>query len=298
MIPILRKLKFGQNIREEGPKSHQKKSGTPTMGGVAIIAAMIVGAVPFVGMDINVLFVVLATLLFGMIGFLDDMMKILHHQSEGLTPVQKIGAQIVVTIGIILYIALATPEGTSMMVPFIGMVHFGGWFYPIAAIAILGTVNGANFTDGLDGLASSVTIVIAFFFTIAAVILGSGISPATLSMAGALTAFLCFNCYPAKVFMGDTGSLALGGFAAASAFFLKMPVFLIFAAIIYLAEIISVILQVGYFKITHGKRLFRMAPLHHHFELGGWNETKVVAIFTIVTLIGCLIALGGLLSIA
>lgn len=294
MIPKLRQMKFGQNIREEGPESHKKKSGTPTMGGIAIIIAMVVGAVPFTGIDANILFVVLATLLFGVIGFVDDMLKIVKHQSEGLKPLQKMGMQVLVTAGMIVYIALATPAGTSMIVPFVGLVDFGGWFYPIAVLAILGTVNGANFTDGLDGLASCVTIVIAGFFTIAAFLMGSGITPATLSMAGALAAFLCFNCYPAKVFMGDTGSLALGGFAAAAAFILKMPIFLIFAALIYLAEIISVILQVGYFKLTHGKRLFRMAPLHHHFELGGWQETKVVTIFTIITIIGCIVALAGL----
>ena len=294
MIPKLRQMKFGQNIREEGPESHKKKSGTPTMGGIAIIIAMVVGAVPFTGIDANILFVVLASLLFGVIGFVDDMLKIVKHQSEGLKPLQKMGMQVLVTAGMIVYIALATPAGTSMIVPFVGLVDFGGWFYPIAVLAILGTVNGANFTDGLDGLASCVTIVIAGFFTVAAFLLGSGITPATLSMAGALAAFLCFNCYPAKVFMGDTGSLALGGFAAAAAFILKMPIFLIFAALIYLAEIISVILQVGYFKLTHGKRLFRMAPLHHHFELGGWQETKVVTIFTIITLIGCIVALAGL----
>ena len=294
MIPKLRQMKFGQNIREEGPESHKKKSGTPTMGGIAIIIAMVVGAVPFTGIDANILFVVLASLLFGVIGFVDDMLKIVKHQSEGLKPLQKMGMQVLVTAGMIVYIALATPAGTSMIVPFVGLVDFGGWFYPIAVLAILGTVNGANFTDGLDGLASCVTIVIAGFFTVAAFLLGSGITPATLSMAGALAAFLCFNCYPAKVFMGDTGSLALGGFAAAAAFILKMPIFLIFAALIYLAEIISVILQVGYFKLTHGKRLFRMAPLHHHFELGGWQETKVVTIFTIITIIGCIVALAGL----
>jgi len=292
MIPVLKRMKFGQNIREEGPQSHQKKSGTPTMGGVAIVIAMIIGSVPFIYMDTNIIAVVLIVLLFGVIGFLDDMRKIRQHQSEGLTPPQKMGMQLIVTAGMLVYFGLT--GGTTMAVPFVGVVDFGGWFYVIGAIAILGTVNGANFTDGLDGLASSVTIVIAGFFTVAAVLLGYGIAPAALAMAGALAAFLCFNCYPAKVFMGDTGSLALGGFAAASAFVLKLPIFLIFAACIYLAEIISVMLQVGYFKLTHGKRLFRMSPLHHHFELGGWKETKVVTIFTIITLLGCLVSLAGL----
>ena len=297
MIPVLKRMKFGQNIREEGPESHKKKSGTPTMGGIAIVIAMIIGSVPFISMDPNLIVLVLTTLLFGVIGFLDDMLKIRRHQSEGLTPPQKMGMQVLVTAGLLVYIGVATPGGTTMAIPFAGMVDFGGWFYVIGAIAILGTVNGANFTDGLDGLASSVTMVIAGFFAVASVLLGYGIAPGALAMGGALAAFLCFNCYPAKVFMGDTGSLALGGFTAAAAFTMKLPIFLIFAAFIYLAEIISVILQVGYFKVTHGKRLFRMAPLHHHFELGGWKETKVVTIFTIITVIGCLIALGGLQAV-
>ena len=294
LIPVLRKMKFGQNVREEGPASHLKKTGTPTMGGIAILIAMTIGTVPFIGLDIGVLYVLLATLLFGGIGFLDDYLKIRKHQSEGLKAWQKMGFQIIVTIAMVLVIALATENGTTLLVPFFGNVSFGGWFYPLTIIAILGTVNGANFTDGLDGLASSVTIVIAGFFTIASAALSSQISSASLAMAGALLAFLCFNCYPAKVFMGDTGSLALGGFVAAFAMYLKMPIFLIFAAFIYLAEIISVILQVGYFKITHGKRLFRMSPLHHHFELGGWQETKVVTIFTIITVVCCVIAFAGL----
>ncbi|MBQ9030796.1 MAG: phospho-N-acetylmuramoyl-pentapeptide-transferase [Parasporobacterium sp.] len=295
MIPILRKLKFGQNVREEGPQSHLKKSGTPTMGGIAIVIAMIIGAVWFVGRDPGIWMILLMTLLFGAIGFIDDMLKIVHHQSEGLKAWQKMGLQIIVTAAMVLFVALGTENGTSLLVPFYGLVNFGGWFYPLAVFAILGTVNGANFTDGLDGLASTVTIVIAGFITVASAVLGRGISPAALSMAGALCAFLCYNCYPAKVFMGDTGSLALGGFVAASAFALKMPIFLIFIAFIYLAEILSVILQVGSFKMTHGKkRIFRMAPLHHHFELGGWSETRVVTIFTVVTLIGCILAYAGM----
>lgn len=293
MIPILHKMKFGQNVREEGPESHLKKSGTPTMGGIAIVIAMVIGTVPFLGIDLNNLTIVLVTLLFGAVGFFDDLLKIRHHQSEGLKAWQKMGLQIIITIAMILYFGLSG-TGTVILVPFVGAVNFGGWFYPLAVFAILGTVNGANFTDGLDGLASSVTIVIAGFFTAAAVLLGKGITPAALAMAGALCAFLCFNCYPAKVFMGDTGSLALGGFVSATAFVLDMPIFLIFVAFIYLAEIISVILQVGYFKLTHGKRLFRMSPLHHHFELGGWSETKVVTVFSVITVIGALIAFAGL----
>ena len=296
LIPILHKLKFGQNIREEGPESHLKKSGTPTMGGIAIIIAMVIGSIPFTGMDINNLVVVIVTLMFGVIGFIDDMLKIRHHQSEGLKAWQKLGLQFIVALAMTLFFAF-TGTGTNSIVPFIGSVDLKGWFYILAMLAILGTVNGANFTDGLDGLASSVTTVIAGFFAIAAITLNSGISTSSLAMAGAMLAFLCFNCYPAKIFMGDTGSLALGGFTAVCAFVLDMPIFLVFIAFIYLAEIVSVMLQVGYFKLTHGKRLFRMSPLHHHFELGGWSETRVVTIFSIVTVICCMIAFIGLYAV-
>lgn len=292
LIPILRRMKFGQNVREEGPESHLKKSGTPTMGGVVIVAAMIIGTLPFVGVDSDLVFILLATLLFGIIGFIDDLLKIKKHQSEGLKAWQKMGLQIIVTIAMTIFIAVSV--GTTVTVPFVGDVDFGGWFYPLVIVAILGTVNGANFTDGLDGLASSVTIIIAGFMAAAAVVVNSGIISSSFAMIGALMAFLTYNCYPAKVFMGDTGSLALGGYVAAAALVLRMPIFLIFAAFIYLAEIISVILQVGYFKLTHGKRIFRMAPLHHHFELGGWSETRVVTIFTIITTVGCIVAYVGL----
>ena len=180
------------------------------------------------------------------------------------------------------------------IVPFYGEVDLGGWFYPLGAVAVLGTVNGANFTDGLDGLASSVTIIISGFITVASVVLNEDAHAASLAMAGALMAFLFFNSYPAKVFMGDTGSLGLGGFVAVSALMLRMPIFLILVAFIYLAEILSVILQVGFFKLTHGKRIFKMSPIHHHFELCGWSETRVVTIFTIVTVLLCIVAYIGL----
>lgn len=294
-IPILKKLKFGQQVREDGPQAHLKKSGIPTMGGICIVIAMILGtAVFFPQTASRTVPVALCTFLFALIGFLDDYLKIKKKQSEGLKAWQKMSLQIIFTVAIILYVALGTENGTATMIPFYGMVDLKGWFYPIAAIAILGTVNGANFTDGLDGLASSVTIVIALFFTVATAMISDFLDPASLAMIGALAAFLVFNHYPAKIFMGDTGSLALGGYVAAEAFILKIPVFLILVAFIYLIEIISVILQVGYFKLTHGKRLFRMAPIHHHFELGGWSEVKVVIMFTVVTLILSIIAALGI----
>ena len=293
-IPVLKKFKFGQNIREEGPESHLKKSGTPTMGGIVIIIAMLVGSAALSFTYPDVFVIMIFTLAFGIIGLLDDILKIVKHQSEGLKAWQKMALQIIVTAAMIIYIGAFTPAGTTTIIPFLGRIDLAGWFYPLAAVAVLGTVNGANFTDGLDGLASSVTIVIAAFLTAATVILEGDAAPATLGMIGALMAFLLFNAYPAKVFMGDTGSLALGGFVAVTALALKIPVFLKMAAFIYLAEILSVILQVGFFKLTHGKRLFRMSPIHHHFELGGMSETKVVTAFTIVTALLCAVAYIGL----
>ncbi len=295
LIPVLHKMKFGQFVREEGPESHLKKSGTPTMGGVIIVAAAVIGTVPFIIADSSYrdsLPVLIFTVCFALIGLADDSLKLKKKQSEGLTSKQKMGLQIIVTAVLIIYTGRSL--GTGLIIPFAGEVDFHGWYYVIAALAVLGTVNGANFTDGLDGLASSVTTVIAAFLTVAAVMLGTGITPATLAMIGALLAFLCFNAYPAKVFMGDTGSLALGGFVAAAAMMMKMPIFLIIAAFIYLAEILSVILQVGYFKLTHGKRIFRMTPIHHHFELGGWSETRIVTIFTIITVLLCVAGYIGL----
>ena len=289
-IPVLKKLKFGQQIREEGPEAHLKKSGTPTMGGIVIVIAALAGMAAFTTKDSLIWPVMAVTFLFGLIGFLDDFLKIKKHQSEGLKAWQKMGLQIIVTVLLCIYTAEFSGLGTEILLPFYKSVDFGAWYYPLVIIAVLGTVNGANFTDGLDGLAGSVTLVILGFFTLSAVLLGSGLAAAPLAMAGAVAAFLCFNCYPAKIFMGDTGSLALGGFVCAMALFLKMPIFLILIAFIYLAEIVSVILQVGYFKLSHGKRLFKMAPIHHHFEILGWSEVRVVTVFSIVTLIMGIIA--------
>lgn len=293
-IPILRKLKFGQQVREEGPEAHLKKAGIPTMGGIIIVIAFLVATAVFLPFGNDALPIMVFTFLFALIGFLDDYLKIKKAQSEGLKAWQKMGLQIIFTVCLIIYISQCTEMGTTTIIPFFGIVDFKGWFYPLAVIAILGTVNGANFTDGLDGLASSVTIIISAFMFVAAFLINGKIDGASLAMMGALIAFLIYNHYPAKIFMGDTGSLALGGFVAAEAYILGIPIFLILVAFIYLAEIISVILQVGYFKITHGKRIFRMAPIHHHFELGGWSEVKVVTVFSLVTFILCVVAFLGL----
>lgn len=293
-IPLLHKMKFGQNVREEGPKEHLKKSGTPTMGGIVILASMVIGSAVVSVWYPDVFPVMLFTALFGLIGLIDDILKIAKHQSEGLKAWQKMGLQIIVTVFLVIYIGAFSEYGTTTIVPFYGMIDLKGWFYPIAVIAILGTVNGANFTDGLDGLASGVTSVIAGFFVIAAILLQHDSAASSFAMLGSLLAFLFFNSYPAKVFMGDTGSLALGGYVVATALMMRMPLFIIIAAFVYLAEILSVMLQVSYFKISGGKRIFKMSPIHHHFELCGWSETRVVTVFTIVTLLLCIIALGGL----
>ncbi len=296
LIPFLRKLKFGQYIREEGPQSHQKKSGTPTMGGIVIVLSIAITSLVYIKDYPEIIPVLFATIGFGIIGFMDDYIKVVMKRSMGLRAWQKLVGQILVTAILCYYLINFTDVGTSMLIPFSGgkYLDVSYLFIPSFFVVVLGTVNGSNFTDGLDGLESSVTALIATFFSVVAIGMQSGVSPITGAVAGSLLAFLVYNVYPAKVFMGDTGSLALGGFVAATAYMLQMPLFILIVALIYLVEVISVILQVGFFKLTGGKRIFKMAPIHHHFELVGWSETRVVAIFSIVTTILCLIALMGI----
>ncbi len=299
VIPILRRLKVGQTEREE-LKSHLKKTGTPTMGGLMILAGIIVTSLIYMKDYPGVLPILFVTVGFGIIGFLDDYLKVVLRRSDGLLPWQKMTGQIVVTGVFIFYMARYTDGASKMLLPFTGGFETGiyldlGWLAaPVMFLAILGTVNGANFTDGLDGLASSVTVLIATFFSAVAVGTGSGIEPVTCAVVGALLGFLLFNVYPASVFMGDTGSLALGGFVASTAYVLHMPIFILIVALVYWIELLSVMIQVTYFKKSGGKRIFRMAPIHHHFELCGWSETKVVAVFSIVTAILCLVGLLAL----
>ena len=291
-IPILHRMKFGQFIREEGPESHLKKAGTPTMGGIVMLAAFTVSSLAYMLNESQIFPVILLTVGFGFIGFLDDFIKLAKKRSLGLRAWQKLGLQIVLT-GYFAYVIMNDyPELTQIIIPFTGgqvVWNLGVLFVPFVFIAVLGTVNGANFTDGLDGLATSVTVVIAMFFAIFSLRIESPVYLTAMIMIGTLIGFLIFNTYPAKVFMGDTGSLALGGFVAAEAFMLKVPLFIIIVAFIYLAEILSVMIQVSYFKITHGKRIFKMSPIHHHFELSGFEETRVVAMFTVVTILCCFI---------
>ena len=241
---------------------------------------------------IQVLFV---TLGFGFIGFLDDYIKVVMKRSFGLRAWQKMLGQFVVTAIFAVYLIKYTNVGTAVYIPFYGEVTMQPiWFVLMLFFVFLGTVNGVNFTDGLDGLASSVTVLVATFFTVGAIGTKSGIEPITCAVVGALLGFLLFNVYPASVFMGDTGSLALGGFVASTAYMLQMPLFIVIVGMIYLVEVLSVIIQVTYFKKTGGKRIFKMAPIHHHFELCGWSETRVVAVFSIVTAILCLVALAAM----
>ncbi len=296
VIPILRRLKFGQTERTEGPQSHLKKNGTPTMGGLIILAAVVLTSLLYVKSHPRIIPILFVTVGFGIIGFLDDYIKIVLRRSEGLTPRQKMLGQILVTGVFACYYYRMTGGEMAMLIPFYPghFLHLGWLAIPVLFLAIIGTVNGVNFTDGLDGLASSVTVLVAVFFTVVAAGTKSGLEPVTCAVVGSLMGFLLFNVYPASVFMGDTGSLALGGFVAATAYMLEMPMFILIVGMIYWIEILSVMIQVTYFKKTKGKRFFRMAPIHHHFELGGWSETRVVAVFSIVTAIMCLVGLLAL----
>ena len=293
VIPFLRKLKMGQTERVEGVQSHLKKAGTPTMGGVIILASVAVTSLIYVKDYPQIIPVLFLTVGFGLIGFLDDYLKVVMKRSDGLYPMQKMALQIVVTAIFAYYLVKVAKVPLTMIVTHGYELNLGWLAIPVLFFAVIGTVNGTNFTDGLDGLASSVTVLVATFFTVVAVGTKSGLEPITCAVVGALMGFLLFNVYPASVFMGDTGSLALGGFVAGTAYMMRMPLFILIVGFIYLAEVISVILQVTYFKKTGGKRLFKMAPIHHHFELCGWSETRVVAVFSIITAILCLIALMG-----
>ena len=297
IIRILQKQQVGEEIRDLGLEGQMQKKGTPTMGGVIILLAILVPVVLFARLDnVYIQLMIVSTIWLGLIGFLDDYIKIVMKRSEGLNPLQKLIGQFVIT-GIFAYYIVTSPDiGTGMLIPFTGKyLQLPVWlFVPALFFIILGTDNGVNFTDGLDGLCTSVTILVATFFTIVAIGENSGISPITGAVVGSLLGFLLFNVYPARVFMGDTGSLALGGFVASSAFMMQMPIFIAIVGLIYLVEVLSVIIQVTYFKKTGGKRFFKMAPIHHHFELCGWSETRVVGVFSIITAILCLIAYLGL----
>ena len=296
IIGILRRLKAGQTLRDDGPQTHLKKNGTPTMGGIIFLLGVVVTCLFYVKDYPKIIPVLFMTVGFGIVGFLDDYIKVVLKRSEGLTPGQKMAGQLMVTAVFAYYMVKYSEAGLTMLVPFgPGLTIDLGWLsIPLLFFVVIGTVNGTNFTDGLDGLASSVTVIVAVFFSVVALGTGTGIAPVTLAVAGGLLGFLLFNVYPASVFMGDTGSLALGGFVASVAYMLNMPLFLLLVGLIYMVEVLSVIIQVTYFKATHGKRFFKMAPIHHHFEKCGWSETRVVTVFSIIEAFCCLIALAAM----
>ena len=294
IIPILRKLKMGQTEREEGVKSHLKKAGTPTMGGVIILGSIVLTSVLYIKDYPKIIPILFVTVGFGLIGFLDDYLKVVMKRSDGLYPKQKMALQILVTAVFAFYMVKISEVPMTWLIPFSGgkYLDWGILAIPLMFVVIIGTVNGVNFTDGLDGLASSVTVLVATFFTVVAIGTKSGIEPITCAVVGALLGFLLFNVYPASVFMGDTGSLALGGFVASTAYMLQMPFFIVIVGLIYLVEVLSVMIQVTYFKKTGGKRIFKMAPIHHHFEMSGWSEKKITLVFTAVN------ALAGAAAVA
>lgn len=286
VLPILHRLHFGQAIREEGPQSHMKKSGTPTMGGLVIQGAVLI-AVVIISLftkkwDFFPLIVMVA---FGAIGFIDDFIKVSKKHNLGLRAWQKLVLQFVAALAVALYAAWTPAIGTELVIPFMGTtVDFGFWYVPFTFFAVVAVTNAVNLTDGLDGLASGVTAIVCLFFLAMAVALNQ-VSTAVFSGAviGACLGFLRYNSNPAEIFMGDTGSMALGGAVIVIAIITRMQIFVLIAGLLYVIEALSVVIQVGYFKLTHGKRFFKMAPIHHHFELKGWSETRVVTVFWIVT---------------
>ena len=302
LIPALVRLKAGQSIKEIGPTWHMSKQGTPTMGGLMFIigigvAILIFGWSGMLEGEFTHLYVYLFALVFGVIGYIDDYEKVKHHQNTGLTSIQKFLLQLAAAI---VFLCLMRYEGMlspNLYIPFFHTHIVMNWvvYLIFAAFVIVGTVNAVNITDGVDGLSSSVTVPVAAFFAILGYV-WSGYTQLGVfggAMVGGLFGFLLYNRYPAKVFMGDTGSLFLGGAVAALAFAYDMPLILLLVGIVYICETMSDIIQVAYFKLTHGKRVFKMAPLHHHFEMCGWNERKVVAVFTTVSLIFCVLAYLG-----
>lgn len=302
-IPLLRRLKFGQSIRADGPTWHKSKQGTPTMGGLFFIggilaATLIFASAYYMGGDMRPVLALMAALAFGFIGFIDDYIKVVMKRNLGLTARQKFALQLLVAAVLLLSLRLTNYTDTAVHIPFTNAVlELGYFYYPLALLFITGTVNSVNLTDGLDGLATSVTIPVAIFFVWLSVFFHSpGIGVFASALAGGLLGFLIYNAHPAKVFMGDTGSLFLGGALSALAFCFNMPLILVVAGLIYYVETASVMLQVIYFKATKGKRLFKMSPLHHHFEMSGWKETKVVWVFSGLTVAFSLLSVIAVLS--
>lgn len=293
IIPELRKLKAGQSIREDGPQSHMVKAGTPTMGGLIFLLSLLIGCLVFQLFSLKIFLLLFSTLAFGAVGFVDDYIKVVKKRNLGFTAIQKFTCQLVIALILVLIQMKSKNLSTRVYLPFSGRPwEMGLWYIPFVLFVVVGTVNSVNLTDGLDGLSSGVTISVAFFFGLAAKLMGEvEISRFAFILLGGLLGFLLYNKYPAKVFMGDTGSLALGGAIAGLAVLLGLPLLLPLAGGIYFIETLSVIIQVLVFKKT-GKRVFLMSPIHHHYEQKGWHETKVVRVFVLVSVLLCLLALG------
>ena len=304
LIPMLRALKAGQSIREIGPSWHNSKQGTPTIGGLMFIASALICVIAFGWIAVKEgtyehLMILGFALVYGAIGFVDDFVKVKLKRNLGLTALQKLILQLVAAL---VYLALLRWNGNltnELYIPFIHVTLTIHWvvYLVFATFVIVGCVNAVNLTDGIDGLAAGVTLPVMVFFAVTAYSWGSdtlALFPAAL--VGGMAGFLCYNFHPAKVFMGDTGSLFLGGAVCGMAFALDMPMILILVGIIYIIEAVSVIMQVGYFKLTHGKRIFRMTPIHHHFEMGGWNEVKIFSVFVGITVVMCVLAWLGIMN--
>lgn len=312
LIPFLKKLKYGQTILDIGPSWHKSKQGTPTMGGLmfilGIVAAVILSFVLSLAMggdaeetdnlnNIRLFAGIFMALAFGALGFIDDYIKVVKKRNLGLTAKQKMLFQILIAVCYLAILFISGDRATSVWFPFIGSLDFGFLYYPFAVFVIVGFVNAVNLTDGIDGLASSVTFVAAIGMMAMSAILSIGsMNILAAALAGGCLGFLIFNFHPAKVFMGDTGSMFLGGLVVAIAFGLNQPLLLVLSGIVYLIETGSVMLQVTYFKLTHGKRIFKMSPIHHHFEMSGWSEEKIVIVFSLVTLIGSALSVLSVLN--
>lgn len=296
LIPVLKKMKIGQNVREDGPKTHYKKSGTPTMGGLIMMLGLLITVLTSGMLNNDVYVLLLSTFGFGLIGFIDDFIKVVMKRSLGLKPYQKLVGQIVLAALLAIYQSNTSMLGTKVIIPFISnkYLDLGMFYIPFITFVVVGTVNSVNLTDGLDGLATGVTLIVLSFFGLVSLNWGmNSISLFASASTGACLGFLVYNSYPAKVFMGDTGSMALGGAVSALAILLNLPLIIPIVGGIYLIEALSVIIQVTSYKLT-GKRVFLMSPLHHHFEEKGWSETRVVAVFWIVTVILCLIGVASI----
>ena len=304
LIPVLRRLKAGQSIREDGPTWHMSKQGTPTMGGLMFILAVVMATLVAGWEELqagsrNHIYVLLLALVFGGIGFIDDFQKLRHRANEGLTAAQKFLLQLVAAI---VFVILLRRDGyltPNLYIPFFNVELVLPWvlYMVFAAFVMVGTVNAVNLTDGVDGLATGVTLPVALFYMAVSAWYGrEDVAVLSAALAGGLAAFLIYNFHPAKVFMGDTGSLFLGGMVCGLAFALNIPLIIPMVGLIYVLEVLSDIIQVVYFKKTGGKRFFRMAPLHHHLELGGWSETKLFCVFSGITLLLCGLAFLGVMD--